>query len=102
MLMNTLHFLLFIACFFKLYQATIADTVDPSKTQQECREREVKRVAQHSKRYGGHCYGLFGPRKYRDYWTDVTYLRECRSADKSASSECFTKQEGRYKENVCP
>eukprot|EP01039_Chlorochromonas_danica_P008818 gene8818-9722_t len=94
-------------------EKTIADTVDPSKTRQECRDVESKRVAQHSKRYGGHCFVLFGPRKYRDYWTDVTYCRECRSHNYNQAGEllnitdwissgCFTKQVGRYKENVCP
>jgi len=56
------------------------NAIDSSKTKGECKEVEIKRESNRSSRYGSKCIvGVFGGRKYADFWQDVTFLRSCRS-----------------------
>jgi hypothetical protein len=63
------------------------NTINPDRTTGECREVEVSRTHEASRRYGPNCIlGVFGGKQFKDHWDDVTYRRECRSI--------FTKNNG--------
>jgi hypothetical protein len=70
-----------------LLEVQFNNTIDPSKTRGECREVQISRTREESRRYGSKCiWGIFGGRQFKDHWDDVTYRRECRSI--------FTKNNG--------
>lgn len=89
------------------------NTIDSFKTKGECKEVEVRRVGNRSRRYGRKCIaGLFGGRVYADFWDDVTISRSCRSEFIKVNGEHhsfsdwepmgeFTRQENRRKVDMC-
>ena len=88
------------------------EAINPDKTTNNCRERELRRRGGETDSYGSRCYGPVGPEKYKDYWQDVDYVRECQTTyyknsggqhSQSAwiSTGEYTKQEGRWTKNMC-
>ena len=88
------------------------EAINPDKTTNNCRERELRRRDGETERYGPRCYGPVGPKKYKDYWQDVDYVRECQTTyyknsggqqSQSAwiSTGEFIRQEGRWTKHMC-